>query len=142
MASLRLLVDLDTVTEVREFVVQVGHDLGLPPGAIDELELAVEEACTNVCRHAYGGHCGEIELSLERDEGNVEVVLRDWGAAFDPAAVYAPDVTAPLEERSLGGLGLYLMRQLMDRVEFQFDEEAGNTLTMVKQLSGEGTGVG
>lgn len=137
MASLRLLVDLDTVAEVREFVVQVGHDLGLPSGAIDELELAVEEACTNVCRHAYGGHCGEIELSLERGEGSVEVVLRDWGAAFDPSAVCCPDVTAPLEERSLGGLGLYLMRQLMDRVEFEFDEESGNTLTMVKELPGE-----
>ena len=142
MASLRLLVDLDTVGEVREFVVQVGRDLGLPPEAIDEMELAVEEACTNVCRHAYGGHCGEIELTLERGEGSVEVVLRDWGAAFDPAAVYTPDVTAPLEKRSLGGLGLYLMQQLMDRVEFQFDEESGNTLTMVKQLSAAGDGLG
>ena len=142
MASLRLLVDLDTVGEVREFVIQVGRDLGLPPEAIDEMELAVEEACTNVCRHAYGGHCGEIELTLERGEGGVEVVLRDWGAAFDPAAVYTPDVTAPLEKRSLGGLGLYLMQQLMDRVEFQFDEESGNTLTMVKQLSAAGDGLG
>ena len=142
MASLRLFVDLDTVAEVRQFVVHVGRDLGLAPEAIDELELAVEEACTNVCRHAYGGHCGEIELTLERGEGGVEVVLRDWGAAFDPEVVRAPDLTAPLEERSLGGLGLYLMRQLMDRVEFQFDEERGNTLTMVKELSVEGDAVG
>lgn len=137
MANLRLVVDLDTVAEVRQFVVEVGRDLGLTPDAMDALELAVEEACSNVCRHAYGGHCGEIELTLERGEGSVEVVLRDWGAPFDPRAVRSPDLTATLEERSLGGLGLYLMQELMDRVEFQFDEKRGNTLTMVKQLSGE-----
>jgi serine/threonine-protein kinase RsbW len=142
MANLRLVVDLDTVAEVRQFVVEVGRDLGLAPDAMDALELAVEEACANVCRHAYGGHCGEIELTLERGEGSVEVVLRDWGAPFDPGAVRSPDLAATLEERSLGGLGLYLMQKLMDRVEFQFDGEGGNTLTMVKQLSGAGDVVG
>jgi serine/threonine-protein kinase RsbW len=66
-------------------------------------------------------------------ECGVRVVIRDWGTRFDPLAVPTPDVSAPLEERPLGGLGLYLMRQTMDEVGFRFDEDDGNILTMVKR---------
>ncbi|HSR29244.1 MAG TPA: ATP-binding protein [Anaerolineae bacterium] len=134
MATTKLMIDLAKLAQVRSFVLRTGRDLGLEAEAIDALLLAVEEACSNVCRHAYGGECGQIELTIVSGDGAVEVVLRDWGAAFDPLAVPIPDVTAPLEERSLGGLGVYLMRKLMDQVDFEFDGESGNTLTMVKRL--------
>lgn len=134
MATMRLLIDLAQLAQVRSFVSRTGRDLGMENTAIDALILAVEEACSNVCRHAYGGECGQIELTIESANGDVQVVLRDWGAAFDPLAVPTPDVTAPLEERSLGGLGVYLMQQLMDQVNFEFDGETGNTLTMLKRL--------
>jgi serine/threonine-protein kinase RsbW len=65
----------------------------------------------------------------------VRVVLRDFGAPFDPQAIPCPDVKAPLDRRPLGGLGLYLIRQVTDHVGFEFDAAQGNTLTMIKRCT-------
>lgn len=136
MATLSLQADRFQLAIIRSFVTQTGHDLGLDERVIQHLELAVDEACTNVVQHAYGGQGGKIEITIELLAAGVQVIVRDWGAAFDPLAVPTPDVTAPLQQRSPGGLGLFLMRQLMDRVDFQFNAERGNTLTMVKRPDG------
>lgn len=132
MAELALYVDLERVTLVREFVARVGSELGLDAQVMFELQLAVEEACTNVVLHAYDGQGGQLQVSFEPVECGVRVVLRDFGAPFDPQAVACPDVKAPLEQRPLGGLGLYLIQQVTDQVGFEFDETQGNTLTMIK----------
>jgi len=137
MAEMNLFVDRDQLAVVRNFVTQMGCDLGLDSRVIDDLKLAVDEACTNIVEHAYGGQGGQIEIEIKSIDDGVQVTIHDWGAAFDPQAVPSPDVAAPLEQRPLGGLGLYLMRQMMDRVDFQFDGEDGNTLTMVKRLKEE-----
>ena len=150
MAELALFVDLERVALVREFVARTGSELELESQVISDLQLAVEEACTNVILHAYDGQGGNLQLSIEPVEGGVRVVLRDWGAPFDPQAVPCPDVEAPLDRRPLGGLGLYLMRQVTDQVSFEFDKAQGNTLTMVKHCrtrtgnngSGPGGGTG
>jgi serine/threonine-protein kinase RsbW len=139
MAELSLFVDLDHVSEVREFVGRIGEELALESHVIFELQLAVEEACSNVVFHAYDGQGGDLEVSIEPVDGGVQVVLRDWGVAFDPQTVRVPDVQAPLDQRPLGGLGLHIMRQMMDQVEFQFDPDRGNTLTLVKHC-GRGNG--
>ena len=140
MADLSLFLDLDRVSEVREFVGRIGNELALDGQVIFELQLAVEEACSNVVFHAYDGQGGEVEVAIEPVAGGVQVVLRDWGAAFDPQAIPIPDVAAPLDERPLGGLGLHIMRQTMDRVDFAFDLDEGNTLTLVKHCDrGNGT---
>lgn len=134
MAVLSLIADLAQLATIRDFVAQTGRELGLDDELIYSLQLAVDEACSNVVNHAYGGSGGLIEITIEPAGESLQVIIRDWGRAFDPSAVPVPDLAAPLEQRSLGGLGLFLMRGIMDRVEFQFDEENGNTLTMVKQL--------
>jgi serine/threonine-protein kinase RsbW len=134
MATLSLCADLGDLATVREFVARIGTHLGLDAGAIYDLQLAVDEACANVIKHGYGGQPGRIEVTVGPVEEGVQVVVRDWAGAFDPHAVPAPDVEAPLEERRLGGLGLFLMRKVMDDVSFAFDAERGNTLTMVKRI--------
>jgi anti-sigma regulatory factor (Ser/Thr protein kinase) len=138
MATLSLFADVSELATIREFVAQAGRDLGLDERRIYDLQLAVDEACANVVQHGYGGQGGEIEITFERDEEEVRVTLRDWGTSFDPQAVPAPDVTASLEQRRLGGLGLFLINQVMDDVSFEFDAESGNVLTMVKRLQGRG----
>jgi serine/threonine-protein kinase RsbW len=138
MATLTLCTDCSQLATIREFVAQVGRDWGLEKQVIDDLQLAVDEACTNIVVHAYDGQPGEIEVEVKITDKGVWVITRDWGKAFDPEAIPMPDVTAPLEERQLGGLGLYLMRQVMDEVQFKFDTETGNTLTMFKRLQGKG----
>lgn len=134
MATLSLCADLGDLATVREFVARMGTDLGLDADVIYDLQLAVDEACANVINHAYGSQAGRIDVSVEPVEEGVQVVVRDWGGAFDPHVVPTPNVEAPLEERQLGGLGLFLMRQVMDDVRFAFDAEGGNTLEMVKRI--------
>ena len=134
MATLSICADLTQLATVREFVAQNARDLGMDEQGVYELQLAVDEACTNIIRHGYDGQDGEIEILIELSEGGLRLTMRDWGPAFDPQAVPTPDVTASLEERCLGGLGLFLMRQVTDNLWFEFDAEEGNTLTMVKRL--------
>jgi anti-sigma regulatory factor (Ser/Thr protein kinase) len=138
MATLKLFADDCQLALIRDFVAQVGEGLGLDEQVIYELQLAVDEACSNVIEHGYGGRGGEIEVTIEPTEDGIQVMMRDWGNPFDPDAVPIPDVTAPLENRKLGGLGLFLMRKMMDDVRFEFDRQQGNTLTMMKRRRKEG----
>jgi serine/threonine-protein kinase RsbW len=78
-----------------------------------------------------------MEISCRQDNEDFVICVRDWGASFDPDSIPTPDVTAPLEERTLGGLGLYLIRRYMDQVRFDFDPVEGNQLTMRKRLQAD-----
>lgn len=137
MATLTLLANEHKLASIREFVAQAGKDLDMDESAIYHLTLAVDEACSNAIRHGYDGQAGRIEITVELTEDGVQTVIRDWGVPFEPDDVPVPDITAPLDERPQGGLGLFLIRQIMDEVHFRFDAENGNTLTMVKRLAGE-----
>jgi len=133
MADLSLWAEYSHLASIRRFVGEVGEDLDIPERALYELQLAVDEACTNVIEHGYKGVGGKIEIQILPLNGGVQVVIRDWGIPFDPDSVPEPDVSAPLEERPLGGVGLFLMRKVMSQVHFDFDPQEGNTLTMIKK---------
>lgn len=137
MAELTVHADLSELAQVHEFVTRTGRDLCLSDKSISDLQLVVDEAYSNIVKYAYDGQGGIIKLTLEAVDGRIEVTMHDWGAAFDPESVAWPDVMAPLEKRSLGGLGLFLMKQIMDQVDFQCDPQIGNKLVMVKQLQVE-----
>ncbi len=123
------MIDLPAIAA---FIESSLKQAGVDPSAQFDLELAVEEACTNVIEHAYEGRGGELEVCFETRDADVCVTVRDWGRPFDPNHVARPDVSQPLEERQVGGLGLYLMEMLMDEVKFSFNRD-GNTLVMVKR---------
>lgn len=132
--SFRLKATLDNVPRAMDCVREAARAAGFDESALYEIELAVDEACANVVHHAYEeGETGDMEVSCHMDGSDFVVQVRDWGRAFDPGAVPEPDVKAPLEERSLGGLGLFLIKQFMDQVQFTIDPVNGNTLTMVKK---------
>lgn len=138
MTTMLLFADLAQLGTIREFVAGASRDLDADESIIPDLQLAVDEICSNAIRHGYGGQGGRLEITVHAVPEGIQLVVRDWGKAFDPEAVSAPDLDAPLERRSLGGLGLFLVRQLMDEVDFQFHEERGNSVTMVKRLRSEG----
>jgi serine/threonine-protein kinase RsbW len=124
------------LAQIAEFVTQAAREAGLTDDEVFHVEMAVDEACSNVIEHAYADRVGEIELTcIIPEHGRLDVVIHDEGMAFDPAAVPQPKVgdDAGLDAMQEGGLGLYFMRKLMDEVRFSFSPGHGNTLYMIKR---------
>jgi serine/threonine-protein kinase RsbW len=123
----------NSLAKISEFVTRAAGAVGLSEDAVYAVEMAVDEACTNIIAHAYGGEGrGDIECTCQINGDKLTVTLRDRGGPFDPSRVPEPDVDAALQDRREGGLGLYLIRRLMDEVHFEFTPDSGNILTMVK----------
>ena len=133
----------EEIQKICQFVADGAAKCGLDETAIFHIELACDEACTNIIEHAYDGEDkGTIEISWQLKDGKFTIVFHDNGRSFDPEAVpkpalppVPPDPATPpdIDQVKVGGLGIHFRRQLMDAVQFQFDEEAGNTLILVKK---------
>jgi serine/threonine-protein kinase RsbW len=124
----------DSLAGISEFVAGAAEAASLDERAVYAVQLAVDEACSNIIEHAYGGEGrGDIEVSCHINNDRLTVILRDFGTPFDPSGVPLPDLHASLKDRDLGGLGLYFIGQLMDEVHFEFTSDSGNVLTMVKR---------
>ena len=117
-------------------VTQWAEAAGFDERALYEIQLAVDEACANVVDHAYSGtEPGDMEVTCSCNDQALTIQVRDWGRGFDPDSVSEPDVEAPLDERTLGGLGLFLVKKVMDQVQFTCDPAKGNELKMTKRLA-------
>ena len=103
------------------FVTGLAADVGVPAEKVARLDLAIEEWATNVCRHAYPGGSGSVWVAVRREGPTLVVELSDEGSPFDPTAAAEPDVSVPLSERSPGGLGLLLMRRMVDELSYRRD---------------------
>jgi len=100
-----------------------------------DTQLAVEEAITNVIMHGYAGQHGEIVITCRTTSGLVEVQIEDCAPPFDPLSLPEPDMSGDIEERKTGGLGVFLIRQVMDDIIYR--HEAGkNILVLVKKKTG------
>jgi len=132
VSTLRIEGQPENLARIGDWVMESARACGLNQEDAFKIQLAVDEACTNVIEHAYNGQGGPIELSCQRDGAEIQVTIHDWGQPFDPTAIRPPDLAAPLKDRPIGGLGLHFMHALMDRVQFTFDKARGNILTMVK----------
>jgi serine/threonine-protein kinase RsbW len=136
--TLRIAADVHNLADIRRFVREAAAEMGAGPDAICGLELAIEEAACNAIVHGYQGRTGWLEVEVQRDEDAAVVRLRDGAPPFDPTHVLAPDLTLPLEERPLGGLGVYLIRQSVDEMVHRVTPDGGNELTLRKRLRKEG----
>lgn len=133
--SLRMKAVLENVPRAIECVTEWALKAGFDERSLYQIQIAVDEACANVVDHAYeGSEPGDIEVQCRLEGQTLMVRVRDWGQGFDLACVAEPDLEAPLEERIPGGLGLFLVKNVMDEVQFRCDPELGNELTMSKRL--------
>ena len=121
---------------VRRFVQEAAQALGAAQRVSDDLIQAVDELAANIILHGYGGGPGDIEIVLRPEEAGLAVVLRDKAPVFDPTTASEPNLDAPLEERQVGGLGIYLSRKLTDELRHRALPEGGNELTLVKRNLG------
>ncbi len=125
---------LENLSVISDFVADAAKQLGIDSPTTSRIQLAVDEACTNIIQHAYLEQEDIITLTLELVNDNLVVTVNDWGKPFDPSTVPPPDLGADLDKRRVGGLGIHFIRKLMDDVSYNFDVERGNTLIMRKRL--------
>lgn len=135
--TITLTATLDALSQITAFITAVTEHLGLDARATWQVQLAVDEAATNIIQYAYDPSTpGNITIGWEYTGRSLIVTLLDQGRQFDPNAIAPPNLESPLEERQIGGLGIYLMTRLMDEVRFDFDPQSGNLLTMIKHIPG------
>ena len=111
---------LDDLSRVTEEAVGFAEAKGVSPQAVYLVNLAIEELATNILKYGYDDTAAhEILLRLEIDSGTLLLVLEDDGHEFDPLAAPEPDVNLPAEERLPGGLGIHLVRKMVDEIHYQ-----------------------
>ena len=123
----------ENLEKICDFVDSIAKKAGFDEMALYSIQIAVDEACSNIIDHAYGGEGkGNIECTCNVAKTQFEIILHDQGHSFDPDLIIEPDLTSPINDRKERGLGLYFMRKLMDEIHFYFSSENGNTLIMIK----------
>jgi sigma-B regulation protein RsbU (phosphoserine phosphatase) len=125
--------DIATIPQLNEFIDTVAEEVGLDMSLTMSLNLAIEEAVVNVMDYAYSeGQRGDVDIEVTADQQWLTFVISDTGIAFDPTAKEDVDTTLSAEERPIGGLGIFLVRQLMDVIDYK-REGNKNVLTLRKK---------
>ncbi len=122
----------DSLAKISDFIKKHARSYGYEGFSLYTIETAVDEACSNIIEHAYGEEGkGDIQITLDRIDSGLKITIIDNGQPFDPATVKKPNLNGLLAEREAHGLGLYMMKQWMDEVHFEFNKHE-NILTMIK----------
>ncbi len=133
----RLVVTSDTkyLMIVRDFVGRLIRRSRLPDDEENKIILAVDEAVSNIIEHGYDSKLeGSIEVEIEADDDQFKIIIRDSGKMFDPEGIQDPDIGDHVSAGRKRGLGIFLMRQIMDEVRYKFQDGVKNELTLVKYV--------
>ncbi|TAK11699.1 MAG: PAS domain S-box protein [Anaerolineae bacterium] len=125
---------LENLPALRGFVEQAANSMHLPDEVCFAFKLAVDEACANVIEHGYANtERGPVRLRFERQPGTARLTIMDWGQTFSPDEASKPDIKVGWEERPIGGLGLFFIEELMDKISYESHPQEGNRLILEKR---------
>lgn len=124
---------LSSLDDALSFSRSTLSSLGCPSDTAGKLILCLEELFVNVSSYAYGGNVGKVELSFRVDGGALRATVTDSGIPFDPTAKPDPDITLSAEERTAGGLGIFMVKKLTDSLKYERRGEK-NVVTVIKKL--------
>ena len=131
--KLHVNADLEKLAIIADFTTASARELGLSEKGVFQLELAVDEVASNIILHGYTHQTGPIHLSIWKEKDRIIIKIKDKGEPFNPLEADKPDLEAPLEERSPGGLGIHFLKTVTDSVHYQF-KDGKNILTLIKIL--------
>ncbi|MFW5709164.1 MAG: SpoIIE family protein phosphatase [Chloroflexota bacterium] len=138
LGELRTIAVIDSLRMVSSFIHAIGHRLQLTDKVLHDLDLAVDEAATNIVKHAYpAGEPGDMVIRAETSDADmITITLRDFGVPFNPDHIRPFDLSEPIERRIHGGMGLYFIHHLMDAVERRTGSKPGdaNDLILFKRV--------
>jgi serine/threonine-protein kinase RsbW len=139
--SLHVPSSTENLSMIRDFVKSIGAQSGMDEMDVAKLELAVDEACSNVMEHAYNADATqEVSIRATVDGRSVQIEVIDTGKGFDPAAVEQSKLEDLISAKRTGGLGMRLMKSFMDEVHYEMLPGVKNELKMVKYLTGRDSG--
>jgi serine/threonine-protein kinase RsbW len=130
---LQVKAELENLSIIADFTTASARELGLNEKGIFQLQLAVDEVASNIILHGYTHQTGPIHLTIWKENDRIIIRIEDRGEPFNPLEVDEPNLGAPLEERSPGGLGIHFLKTVTDSVHYQF-KDGKNILTLVKTL--------
>jgi serine/threonine-protein kinase RsbW len=131
--SFELIAEAGELPSFRTKLRGLLQEAGLSEKVSGEILVAVQEALTNIVRHAYRGKREKIEILVKNEPDRIEILIRDFGIPFEPEKIPEPE----LPPKRPGGLGLYLMKSLMDKVDYESQGQAGNLLRLMKYKPGK-----
>ena len=134
MKTVQFAAKFEYLDEIRDFVGEIARASGFSDKDVYNIQLATDEAASNIIEHAYEKIAnGILELSCGVRDDQITIILIDHGESFDPSEIPLPDLKADLSNRKIGGLGIFLMRKLMDEVHYEAKPNKSNVLTMIKR---------
>lgn len=134
--ELKITSKTENLSLIREFIQSAAFQVGMKPGVTEDIMLAVDEACTNIIKHAYKSFPdGEILLKLKYSDHKLTITIIDYGNSFHPENVPDPDLQKYYRQHRVGGLGMYLMKTLMDEVKYISVPGKYNEVFLTKYLN-------
>ncbi|MDD6490451.1 MAG: ATP-binding protein [Clostridia bacterium] len=133
MKQLTVNADVQNLSKVLEFIIGNLHKDSKNEKLQHDIELVCEEIFVNICNYAYGDKTGMAKIETDISDGKLTIIFRDNGIPFNPLTRQNPDISLPPEERSIGGLGIYLVKNLANEVSYRYDENT-NILMVIKKI--------
>ncbi len=133
--KLRITSHTSNLMLVRDFIADAAKNYGFNDDDINKIIMAVDEACTNIIKHAYECKPGlPIDITVDADDKKFSVIIKDKGKHFSPEQIKIPDMKEYLNQYKVGGLGIYLMKNLMDEIKYNIQPGVQNEVRLVKYL--------
>lgn len=135
MQELTLQASDDTLYRVLDAVEDYLNQNGCKEEIMTEVLISVEEIYVNIAHYAYGGEAGEVvvQMGMAEESERFRIVFRDRGMPYNPLEKEDPDISLSAEEREIGGLGIYMVKQYMDSVRYRY-EDGWNVLIMEREI--------
>ena len=133
MKEMTVAARLENIEVVTAFIDAFLEDADCPVKTQMQIDVAVDEVMSNIAHYAYPDGEGTVTVSIEEKENTVQIFFRDSGIRYDPLTAKAPDLSLSAEDRPIGGLGIHMVKKMMDAVSYRY-ENGQNMLTLQKML--------
>lgn len=135
MKEITLEAKIENIEKVTEFVSTFLEEVSAPIKTQTQIDIAIDELFGNIAHYAYGGGEGEVTVKLESSSQppRVSITFIDEGTPYNPLEKDDPDITLSAEEREIGGLGIFMVKKMMDEMTYKY-EDSKNILTIIKNL--------
>ena len=135
MKELKLDAVIENIPQVTEWVDEQLEAMDCPMRAQMQIDIAIDELFSNIARYAYSPEIGEATVRIEAEDDPLAVIITflDHGVPFDPLNRDDPDVTRTLEEREIGGLGIFMVKKTMDEIRYEY-KNGENILSIKKKF--------